>query len=77
MASASSSSVKEVDYYLNPTELFRWINYRRWDGAKTRAQSHPDECSTWIVSRHNADGRILWRTCPSTSSACRRRRRWE
>ncbi|KAL9181600.1 hypothetical protein ACHAXT_010405 [Thalassiosira profunda] len=41
MASASSSSVKEVDYYLNPTELFRWINYRRWDGAKSRAQSHP------------------------------------
>ncbi|KAL7542821.1 hypothetical protein ACHAXR_012129 [Thalassiosira sp. AJA248-18] len=63
-SSSSTSSVKEVDYYLNPTELFRWINYRRWDGAKARAQSHPDECCTWIVSRHNTDGRILWRHLP-------------
>ena len=60
----SPSSSKEVDYYLNPTELFRWINYRRWDGARSRAQSHPDECCTWIVSRHNTDGRILWRHLP-------------
>jgi hypothetical protein len=55
---------KEVDYYLNPTELFRWINYRRWDGAKSRVVSHPEECSTWIVSRHNSDGRVLWRHLP-------------
>jgi len=54
----------EVDYYLNPTELFRWINYRRWDGAKARVLSHPEECSTWIVSRHSSDGRILWRHLP-------------
>ena len=63
-ATTSPSSSKEVDYYLNPTELFRWINYRRWDGARSRAQSHPDECCTWIVSRHNTDGRILWRHLP-------------
>lgn len=56
---------KEVDYYLNPTELFRWINYRRWDGAKARVLSHPDECSTWIVSRHSSDrDRILWKHLP-------------
>ena len=61
---ASPRSPKEVDYYLNPTELFRWINYRRWDGARARAQSHPEECDTWIVSRHSSDGRILWRHLP-------------
>ena len=67
MPSSPSTSVvvaKEVDYYLNPTELFRWINYRRWDGAKSRAHSHPEECATWIVSRHNTDGRVLWRHLP-------------
>ena len=58
------SAPKEVDYYLNPTELFRWVNYRRWDGARARVLSHPEECSTWIVSRHNTDGRILWRHLP-------------
>jgi myosin heavy subunit len=62
--SSSSVTAKEVDYYLNPTELFRWINYRRWDGARSRAQSHPDEAATWIVSRHSSDGRILWRHLP-------------
>ncbi|KAL3810346.1 hypothetical protein ACHAXA_003075 [Cyclostephanos tholiformis] len=64
MPSSPAPMAKEVDYYLNPTELFRWINYRRWDGAKSRAISHPEECSTWIVSRHNTDGRILWRHLP-------------
>ena len=54
----------EVDYYRNPTELFRWINYRRWDGAMARVRSHPEECETWIVSRHSNDGRILWRHLP-------------
>jgi len=63
-AATNNANIKEVDYYLNPTELFRWINYRRWDGARSRAQSHPDESSTWIVSRHNTDGRILWRHLP-------------
>ena len=62
--SMSSKTVREVDYYFNPTELFRWINYRRWDGAKTRILSNPDECATWIVSRHSTDGRILWRHLP-------------
>ena len=66
-ASSGSSSItsvrREVDYYLNPTELFRWINYRRWDGAKARASSHPEECGTWIVSK-NSDGSINWRHLP-------------
>uniref|UniRef100_A0A7S2EB96 Uncharacterized protein n=1 Tax=Ditylum brightwellii TaxID=49249 RepID=A0A7S2EB96_9STRA len=61
---ASPTPRREVDYYHNPTELFRWINYRRWDGAKARVLTHPDECSTWIVSRHSSDGRVLWRHLP-------------
>lgn len=64
MPPSPAPTANEVDYYLNPTELFRWINYRRWDGAKARAQSHPEECSTWVVSRHNTDGRMLWRHLP-------------
>ena len=62
--SHASNGEKEVDYYLNPTELFRWINYRRWDGATARVLSNPEECKTWIVSRHSGDGRILWRHLP-------------
>ena len=55
---------KEVDYYHNPTELFRWINYRKWGGAWARVQSNPEECATWVVSRHASDGRVLWRNLP-------------
>jgi len=54
----------EVDYYNNPTELFRWINYRRWDGARARVDTNPKESATWVVSRHSTDGRILWRQLP-------------
>lgn len=60
----ASGEGNEVDYYHNPTELFRWINYRRWDGARARVNSNPEECSVWVVSRHSTDGRILWRQLP-------------
>uniref|UniRef100_A0A7S3PZP7 Uncharacterized protein n=1 Tax=Chaetoceros debilis TaxID=122233 RepID=A0A7S3PZP7_9STRA len=60
----TSGEGNEVDYYHNPTELFRWINYRRWDGARARVSSNPEECSVWVVSRHSTDGRILWRQLP-------------
>ncbi len=55
---------QEVDYYHNPTELFRWINYRRWDGARARVNSNPEECAVWVASRHSTDGRVLWRQLP-------------
>ncbi len=63
-SSSSKKVEKEVDYYHNPTELFRWINYRRWDGARARVHSNPEESSVWVVSRHSNDGRILWRQLP-------------
>jgi len=59
-----NSNENEVDYYNNPTELFRWINYRRWDGARARVNTNPEESSTWVVSRHSTDGRLLWRQLP-------------
>ena len=61
---SSTTTEKEVDYYHNPTELFRWINYRRWDGARARVHSNPEECAIWVVSRHSTDGRVLWRQLP-------------
>ena len=61
---ANNNAQKEVDYYHNPTELFRWINYRRWDGARSRVITNPDEASVWVVSRHSTDSRVLWRQLP-------------
>ncbi len=64
LSTADSSSGKEVDFYRNPTELFRWINYRRWEGAQKRAISCPDEVSTWIVSTDPNTNAIQWRHLP-------------
>lgn len=58
-----SKRINEVDYYHNPTELFRWINYRRWDGAKKRVEAHPEEASVWISSRNDGNS-IRWRSLP-------------
>jgi hypothetical protein len=63
-AVVQNTNEKEVDYYNNPTELFRWINYRRWDGARARVNTNPEESSIWVVSRHSTDGRTLWRQLP-------------
>ena len=71
----SEENQKEVDYYHNPTELFRWINYQRWDGARARVHSNPEESTIWVISRQNSQnkdsgdhgiggGRILWRQLP-------------
>lgn len=59
-----SPPAKEVDFYRNPTELFRWINYRRWEGAQKRAESCPEEVVTWIVSTDPNTNAIQWRHLP-------------
>jgi len=59
-----SKGTNEVDYYHNPTELFRWINYRRWNGAKSRVEAHPEEAYTWISSRHAENTSLQWRYLP-------------
>ena len=54
----------EVDFYRNPTELFRWVNYRRWEGAQNRALTCPEEVKTWIVSTDQNTNQIQWRHLP-------------
>ena len=53
----------EVEAYTNPTELFRWINFCRWDKAAKRVRNAPSEASVWIVSRE-ADQTLKWKYLP-------------
>jgi hypothetical protein len=63
-ASTAILGEREVDFYRNPTELFRWVNYRRWEGAENRAQTCPEEVKTWIVSTDQNTNQVQWRHLP-------------
>jgi len=45
-----SGTTNEVDYE-NRTVLFRLLLKKDWKAAVARAQSHPDEAATWIVTK--------------------------
>mmetsp|Transcript_25301 Transcript_25301/g.36710 ORF Transcript_25301/g.36710 Transcript_25301/m.36710 type:complete len:615 (+) Transcript_25301:114-1958(+) len=56
----------EVDYDEGgPTELYRRIENKDWDGAILRAETHKSEAKTW-VSRREVDNRskVRWRLLP-------------
>ena len=42
----------EVDYNMNPTKLFTYIDQSKWDKAIERVRRVPSEASTWLVSKY-------------------------
>ena len=38
----------EVNYDDGPTELYKRIEEKDWDGASARLESHPHEAKTWV-----------------------------
>jgi len=41
----------EVDYNVNPTKLFTYIDQSKWDKAIERVRKAPSEAKTWLVSK--------------------------
>lgn len=62
-ASSPRRPAFECDYDSNPTELYLSVQRKDWDGAVERANSCPNEASTW-VSRKESDGKLRWRLLP-------------
>jgi hypothetical protein len=50
-SSAVSMDLKEVDYDVNPTLLYKFIEQREWGEALERCTVAPEEAATWVV-RH-------------------------
>ncbi len=48
---ASTENHIEVDYDLNPTELYQSICNSDWGGALVALEKNPLECRTWVVKR--------------------------
>ena len=55
----------EVDFDVNPTDLYKLIENKDWDGATRRLDEDPFEAQTW-VSRREAHGvrKVRWRLLP-------------
>jgi len=60
----SVSSKMQVEAYKNPTDLFQWINFGRWDKAIKRTMASPEEASIWIYSIDKESGRKKWMYLP-------------
>jgi ankyrin repeat protein len=54
----------EVDYDEGPTELYRKIENKDWDGALARLQVAPEEAKTWVSRKEFNSNKIRWRLLP-------------
>jgi len=54
----------EVNYDEAPTELYKLIEAKDWDGASTRVESHPYEAKTWVSRRELTTKKLRWRLLP-------------
>lgn len=54
----------EVDYDEGPTELYRFIEAKKWDAAMARLESNPYEANTWISRREHNSEKTRWRLLP-------------
>mmetsp|Transcript_9358 Transcript_9358/g.13997 ORF Transcript_9358/g.13997 Transcript_9358/m.13997 type:complete len:577 (+) Transcript_9358:153-1883(+) len=50
-AASEGSAIIEVDYNLNPTEIYVSICNSDWEGALVALEKNPLECKTWVVKR--------------------------
>mmetsp|Transcript_16321 Transcript_16321/g.37438 ORF Transcript_16321/g.37438 Transcript_16321/m.37438 type:complete len:614 (-) Transcript_16321:1710-3551(-) len=54
----------EVNYDDGPTELYRRIEEKDWEGAISRLESHPFEAKTWVSRQEQGSNKIRWRLLP-------------
>jgi len=54
----------EVNYDDAPTELYKLVEAKDWDGASTRLESHPYEAKTWVSRRELTTQKLRWRLLP-------------
>lgn len=53
----------ELDFDVNPSELYLLLQRRDWKTAEARLAEHPEEATYW-VSRKELDGTLRWRLLP-------------
>jgi len=57
--------MREVNYDVNKTELYKFIEAKEWDEVLSRLRSNPEEAATWVVRyTENDPDAIMWRLLP-------------
>lgn len=54
----------EVDYDNSPTDLYKSIEGKDWDGALARLSKAPAEAKTWVSRREANSQKLRWRLLP-------------
>ena len=54
----------EVNYDEGPTELYRRIEDKDWEGAIARLEQQPYEAKTWVSRTEQGSNKIRWRLLP-------------
>lgn len=55
----------DVDYDINPSMLYKYIEGKDWDAAAARTLSHPQEAYTWVSRYEIGDSsKLRWRLLP-------------
>ena len=55
----------DVDYDVNPSMLYKYIECKDWDAAAARVHSHPEEAYTWVSRYEVGDAsKLRWRLLP-------------
>mmetsp|Transcript_1740 Transcript_1740/g.3775 ORF Transcript_1740/g.3775 Transcript_1740/m.3775 type:complete len:203 (+) Transcript_1740:57-665(+) len=54
----------EVNYDEGPTELYKRIEEKDWEGASVRLESHPFEAKTWVYRKEHSSNKMRWRLLP-------------
>ncbi len=54
----------EVNYDQGPTELYKRIEEKNWEGAIARLESHPFEAKTWVSRTEQSSQKVRWRLLP-------------
>ena len=58
----------DVDYN-SPTELFKFLEAKKWNMVKERVEECPHEAASWIT-RRGKDGSIRWKILPLHAALC-------
>jgi len=62
-ATMEKKKVREVDYDVNPTKLYQYIEKNMWREAAERCRNVPVDANTWVYRANKQHG-LMWRMLP-------------
>jgi hypothetical protein len=67
-ATTTTATIKEVDFFENPTRLSRLVQYQMYDAALQHLETAPHEASTWVVAKRGGSSTAATSTATRTTT---------